>query len=266
MTPVIPAAGAGCYGRLMTITADTPVSAIAVADPATIRVFQRHQIEFCCGGRLPLREACSRQGLDPEALLEELRHAGATPTSEPHWDTEPLSALVAHIQARYHRPLRDELPRLQAMLAKVVSRHGDHLAGTLRPLAAQFERLQAELLSHMAKEDAVLFPAILASEAALSVDAHPWQPWLAIEGPVPVMEAEHESAGAALAAMRELTGGYTPPEWACPTFRGLYHGLAQLESDMHVHVHLENHVLFPRAVMLAQALAARAEQQPHRAS
>jgi regulator of cell morphogenesis and NO signaling len=248
----------------MTITAETPVSEIAIADPATIKVFQQHQIDFCCGGRMPLGEACSRHGLDPAAILAELRAVGESPAPEPRWETEPLSSLVAHIQARFHRPLREELPRLQAMLTKVVSRHGHHLPETLPRLATIFDTLQAELLAHMAREDAVLFPAIIASEAALASDGNPWQPWLAIEGPVPVMEAEHESAGAALKAMRDLTGGYVAPDWACPTFRGLYHGLAQLEADMHVHVHLENHVLFPRAIMLAQALAARAER-PHRA-
>jgi regulator of cell morphogenesis and NO signaling len=264
MTAVIPSAEDGWYVRVMTITAETQVAAIAVADPATIRVFQQHHIDFCCGGKIPLSEACSRQGLDPDALIEELRAVGAIPTAEPRWETEPMGSLIAHIQARFHRPLRDELPRLQAMLDKVVSRHGNHLPDTLPRLAAIFDGLQAELLSHMAREDAVLFPAIIASEAALAFDGNPWQPWLAIEGPVPVMEAEHESAGAALAAMRDLTGGYAAPDWACPTFRGLYHGLAQLEADMHVHVHLENHVLFPRAVSLAQALAARAER-PQRA-
>jgi regulator of cell morphogenesis and NO signaling len=241
----------------MTITAATHVAEIAIADPGTIKVFQQHHIDFCCGGRLPLAEACSRHGLDAEVILAELRAVGESPAPEPRWETEPLTALVEHIQARYHRPLRDELPRLQAMLAKVVSRHGQHLPEVLLPLAATFEGLQEELLVHMAKEDAVLFPAIVASEGTLAHDGNPWQPWLAIEGPVPVMEQEHENAGAALAKMRDLTGGYTAPEWACPTFRGLYHGLAQLEADMHVHVHLENHVLFPRAVMLAQALAAR---------
>src|SRR5689334_7628369 len=119
----------------MTITTETHVAEIAIADPATIKVFQQHHIDFCCGGRLPLAEACSRHGLDPDAILAELRAVGESPAPEPRWETEPLTALVEHIQARFHRPLRDELPRLQAMLTKVVSRHGDHLPETLPRLA-----------------------------------------------------------------------------------------------------------------------------------
>ena len=115
----------------------------------------------------------------------------------------------------------------------------------------RFESLQRELLEHMAKEDAVLFPAVLALEANAAAGASAGWTW--IEQPIDVMENEHEAAGAALATMRALTHGYAPPEDACPTFRGLYYGLSELERDMHMHVHLENHVLFPRASRLAHA-------------
>ena len=142
------------------------------------------------------------------------------------------------------------------MLAKVVQRHGDRLPETLLPLQSTFERLQNELLSHMTKEDVVLFPAIVAAEAALTQGYKGAERWGWLEQPIGVMEAEHESACADLATMRDLTKGYAPPEDACPTFRGLYYGLAELERDMHVHVHLENNVLFPRAADLARALTA----------
>jgi regulator of cell morphogenesis and NO signaling len=233
----------------MQITADTTVADIATAAPATIRVFQQHRIDFCCGGKVPLSQACAAKGLSTDRMLGEL-HAVTSPNiAERNWSDEPLTALVQHIQERYHAHLREELPRLDAMLAKVVSRHGDHLPGVLLPLQQTFVGLQLELLAHMLKEDRVLFPMIvaldagdptLASEAAVSL-AHP----------IMAMEAEHAGAGAALARMRELTDGYAPPEWACPTFRGLYFGLSQLEADMHLHVHLENNILFPRAAWLA---------------
>ena len=164
----------------------------------------------------------------------------------------PLKDLVAHIQARYHVPLRDELPRLGAMLDKVVQRHGHRLPETLLPLQATFESLRRELLEHMAKEDAVLFPSVLALEAHAAAKGTSTG-WSWIEQPIEVMEAEHEAAGAALATMRALTDGYAPPEDACPTFRGLYYGLSELERDMHLHVHLENQILFPRAARLASA-------------
>ena len=165
----------------------------------------------------------------------------------------PLHELIAHIQARYHTHLCDELPRLDEMLAKVVSRHGDHLPETLLPLRDTFEALRDDLLSHMMKEDRVLFPGIVALEQGADRPDAEAASWLAT--PIAVMEAEHAEAGAALEAMRTQTNGYAPPDWACPTFRGLYFGLAQLESDMHVHVHLENHILFPRAAQLAKQRA-----------
>ena len=241
----------------MLITPETRISDIAATEPATIKVFQQHQIDFCCGGKIPLSEACALQGIDPDALLAELRTARPGPADPPNWEKSTLTALIAHIQQRYHQPLRAELPRLGEMLAKVVLRHGDGMAETLLPLQATFQLLRAELLDHMAKEDTVLFPAIRACEEALNHGDGASEPWRWIEQPIGVMEAEHASAGAALARMRALTGGYQPPENACPTFLGLYHGLAEFETDMHLHVHLENSVLFPRAVRQARELATR---------
>ncbi len=227
------------------ITLNSQVADIAVGMPATIKVFQQYHIDFCCGGRISLAAACAQHGVDPQALLADLQtaHAGAAPESD--WWHAPIADLVAHIQARYHEPLRAELPRLAAMLDKVVSRHGDSLPDLLRPLQATYGRFSGDLMDHMLREDEVLFPAIV--EAVRSSRGAEWR-W--VEEPVEVLVAEHAAAGADLAAMRAITRGYAPPEGACPTFRGLYFGLAQLEQDMHVHVHLENHILFPRVAQL----------------
>ncbi len=172
--------------------------------------------------------------------------ASAAPATIPE---TPLADLIAHIQLRYHDYLRSELPRLDAMLVRVLARHGDRLPETLVPLQRAFASLSANLLDHMRIEDGVLFPFIVALERG-DADAHAQAPlWL--QAPLSAMEAEHRLAGAALATMRDITRGYAPPAWACPTFRGLYFGLAQLEADIHLHVHLENDVLFPRAAQLA---------------
>jgi regulator of cell morphogenesis and NO signaling len=233
----------------MTITPETIVAEIATVTPATIRVFQQHHIDYCCGGKVPLTQACTAAGLDLDAVLGDLRAAVAPAAAEPTWADTSLTALVEHIQTRYHRPLRLELPRLDAMLDKVVSRHGDHLPEVLLPLQQTFKHLQQELLEHMAKEDRVLFPFIIALETGGALPAPDAAAW--IQSPITVMEADHEAAGAALAFIRQTTSGFAPPDWACPTFRGLYYGLAQLETDMHLHVHLENNILFPRAARLA---------------
>jgi regulator of cell morphogenesis and NO signaling len=240
----------------MNITRETLVADIATAEPATIKVFQAHNLDFCCGGRIPLSEACERRGADTEAVMSELRAALDAPADTTDWQRAPLSELVGYIQKRFHHALREELPRLHQMVDRVVDRHGRRLPDTLLPLKHTFERLQGELLDHMAKEDAVLFPAIAALEASADESGSATRPWSWINGPIHVMEAEHEDAGAALARLREITNGYAPPEDACPTFRGLYYGLAQLESDMHLHVHLENNILFPRAEQLARGATA----------
>jgi regulator of cell morphogenesis and NO signaling len=234
----------------MTITASTTVAEIATANPATIRVFQRHRIDFCCGGRIPLADACEQHQLEPAALVAELEAATLGGEASRDWSAEPLSELVVYIQTRFHRPLEAELPRLRAMINKVVSRHGTKLPEVLLPLQRTFFGLERELVSHMAREDSVLFPAVV----SLARGERPagLSDWTWIEQPIEVMEAEHATVGSALAYIAGLTGGYVPPADACPTFRGLYFGLAELEREMHVHVHLENHVLFPRAAALAR--------------
>ncbi len=231
----------------MSITTEAMISTLVTDQPATIAVFQRHGIDFCCGGKQSLSAACDAAGLDTRALLDELQ-AAVTDRDDTNWP-EGLGPLVAHIQRTYHVPLREELPRIAMMLDKVVSRHGDRLPDVLLPLQRTFSHLQQELLMHMAKEDVGLFPALVKFEQGGNLSPE----WL--EGPVEMLEAEHASAGAALAEMRRLTSGFTPPDDACPTFRGLYFGLEQLEQEMHLHVHLENNVLFPRAAGLARARA-----------
>jgi regulator of cell morphogenesis and NO signaling len=234
----------------MTIAPETTVAEIATSVPATIRIFQDHHIDYCCGGKIPLEQACAARGLDVGTLLHQLQAAVAPVSGEPVWANETLTALVRHIQARYHEPLRLELPRLETMLDKVVSRHGDHLPETLLPLQRAFKHLQVELLVHMAKEDRVLFPFIVRLEAGEDLAVEDALQW--IQSPIAAMEADHDEAGRALAFIRDVTGSFAPPEWACPTFRGLYYGLSQLEADMHVHVHLENNILFPRAARLTE--------------
>ncbi len=234
----------------MEITSQSTVSEVATHVPATVRIFQQHEIDFCCGGKRPIADACADRGVDPEALVEELRRAGATGEPERNWSLSPMLDLIAYIQSRFHRPLRTELPRLSQMMARVVERHGARHPDVLGPLQQTLETLSQELLHHMQKEDAILFPAIASLEAGQPALSGAWT-W--IDGPIDVMEAEHEAAGQALARMRELTRGYAPPDGACPTFRGLYYGLAELEREMHVHIHLENNVLFPRAAELARS-------------
>ena len=225
----------------MTITETTTVAEIASAVPSSVRVFQRHGIDFCCGGRTPLAVVCEQQGLLLADMIRAIEASAAGPAVEERdWTHESLDRLIDHIIDAYHNPLRDELPRLETMATRVFHVHGA-AASHLARLDAIVAELAEDLQSHMRKEEMVLFPAIRAT----TLGARTTMP---IATPIAVMEHEHDRAGALLSELRTITDGYRAPDWACETYRALYHGLSEMEAQMHVHVHLENNILFPRAL------------------
>lgn len=240
-----------------TCTSQT-VGALVVEKPHLARVFERLGIDYCCGGRQTLDEACSRAGVDADQLARLLDEAEASAAGqdrdEEDWAAAPLARLTRHIVERHHVYLRAELPRLAQLISKVVAAHGDKHP-ELAEVARTFDALHAELASHMMKEERVLFPIVETMEQA----AESGQPLPAfhcgsVDNPIAVMEDEHQHAGDALARMRALTSGYTAPEDACPTYHALLGGLSQLESDLHLHIHKENNILFPRAAALERKL------------
>jgi len=235
--------------------ADAQVAQLAREHPATIRVFQRHRIDFCCGGKKRLAEAAERAGLDAGRLVAEIALAMGERAGD-GLDRLPESSadLGKWIVGRYHVALRGELPRLVAMGDRVEKVHGGEMPAVLPPLAAHVRALAAELADHMREEEERLFPAIERVERAAArgetADAGD------LAALVAAREDEHAAAGEHLRALRALSADFTPPEWACNTFRGLYHGLAELERELHEHIHLENNVLFPRALATAGACPA----------
>ena len=234
-------------------TAEQTVREIALENPALVRVFEKFGIDYCCGGRKPLSEACAAKGLDVvevEAALNGLLEEGRT--GEVNWSLEPLTKLAQHIVTKHHAYVRAELPRLETLADKVVRRHGD-----TQPHLLELQRLvgeiSTEMAQHMTKEEIVLFPYIAKLEYAVAAGSPaPKGCFDTVERPISVMTEEHERAGAALEQIRELTHGFTPPMGACPTYLAYYQGLHEFEQDMHRHVHLENNVLFPRAVELEE--------------
>jgi regulator of cell morphogenesis and NO signaling len=220
-----------------TLTPEMKVGQLAAEYPLATRVFARHQIDYCCGGGRPLAEVCRTKGLDPARVLTEIEQEIAPADRDvQRWIDAPLGALIDHILTDYHRPLYEELPRLEAMVQKVARVHGDKEPVRLPELLSVFTSLKAELEDHFTKEEAVLFPMINRGEGG------------GAQGPVAVMLREHDDAGDALRRIRELTDDYTPPEGACNTWRALWYGLAALETSLHEHIHLENNILFPRAL------------------
>ncbi len=239
----------------MATTLEKTVREIALENPASIRIFESLGIDYCCGGKRPLSDACSRASVDLTRVLELLVQAGQEPVGPEaaEWTGKPLSELIGQIVGKHHAYVRQETPRIDALLARVLARHGAD-----RPEIGQIEQLfsavSQELSTHMLKEEQVLFPYIAKMEQAVQA-GNPVPPAFfgTVQRPIANMVAEHDDAGALLARIRELSSGYKAPVGACPTYLGLYLALEEFEHDLHQHIHLENNALFPRAVEMEQA-------------
>jgi regulator of cell morphogenesis and NO signaling len=208
---------------------------------------RKHGIDFCCGGKIAVTEACVRKGLDPALLLAEIDQAIQAPEDRTDWLAAPLAALIDHILDTHHAYMKTQLPRVEAMLAKVVQAHSDRHGEMLRAVAAVYGLMKTELDGHLLKEEMVLFPLVRALDGGAQAESFHCG---SVQNPIRVMWMEHDSAGEALVQLRRLTGDYLPPEDACNTFRALYFELAEMERDLHRHIHLENNILFPRAIAL----------------
>lgn len=226
----------------------TTVGEFVKERPSRARVFERLGIDYCCGGKKPLEVVCQAHGLDPSVVLRELsdHDARTVEAKETDWASASLTELTNHIVSAHHDYLRRELPRLEFLVNKVADVHG-HLHPELRDIRAIFAKLKPDLEEHTAKEESILFPWIKQLEAGSG--SSPISS-ASVGQPISMMEADHDEAGEALSKFRELTRGYQPPEDACNSFRAMLDGLADLEADMHQHVHKENNILFPAALAL----------------
>lgn len=215
-------------------------------------IFEAYGIDYCCGGRQSLAEACERGSVDAERLrteLEQLPDAGAPNVTA--WET-PF--LIDYIVNTHHNYVRTMLPTIHAHAAKVAQVHGDNHP-EMREIAAIFMEVKQELESHMIKEEQMLFPFIKQMvEAESSGGDAIWGG--SVQQPIGVMEHEHDNVGLAFEHLRKLSSGFTPPEDACTTYQLLYRELDEFERDLHMHIHLENNVLHPRALELEQRLMA----------
>ena len=224
--------------------------------PQTRPVFEKHGIDYCCGGGRPLADAARQCGQELPKLIDALKEAldrptGKAETVEKDWYAASLDELIRHVVDEHHAYMKEALPRLRSLISAVQKAHAAQHGDMLRRVQAIFNDLDEEISSHLMKEEQVLFPFITASEAR----ARQGLPMLpapcgSVCHPIQQMEHEHESAGRALAGLREATCDYALPPDACPTFRVMYEELQRMEADLHQHIHLENNILFPRAVEL----------------
>ena len=239
------------------IEAGITVRELAVQYPQTLGVFDQYAIDYCCGGERRLQEAAEARGVSLAELLAELEAAIARPREmvegEPEdWSGAALGALADHIERRHHAAMRAWLPETEATLATVARVHAAHHGEMLRPLAGLYATLRREVERHLVMEEQHLFPAIKQCEGRCRTGAAAttWEEEL--REAIGTAVAEHEGVGAALQEIRLRTNGFSLPEDACPTFARLYRGLESIERDLHRHVHLENNLLFPRALEMTR--------------
>ena len=239
----------------MTSSVTQTIREIVVENPAAARVFESLGIDYCCGGRLPLDKACSRAGIPLQRAIELIAQArrDADPDTSRDWNHAAISDITAYIVDEHHGYIRREAPRLQSLLEKVQGRHGS-AHPEVASIKELFSALTQELFTHMMKEERILFPYIDSLAASGNRGPLPAACFGSIENPIANMVADHDDAGELLARMKGLANAYQTPADACPTYRALYQGLEEFERDLHRHIHLENNMLFPRAIDMERGL------------
>jgi regulator of cell morphogenesis and NO signaling len=237
----------------MTEFTDRTVGELAVEVPNSIRVFEAWKIDYCCGGRTPLPDACAAVGRRVEDFVAELVRTAAVPDAAMRdWSGDTLAAMSSNLISIYHVYTREELQTLAPLADKVLSVHGERRP-ELAEVVALLRDLTNDMLPHMLKEEQVLFPYVTQLDEAAAGDRPAPTPFFGtVKNPVRMMMLEHDRVGELLAGLRAVTGEYTPPESACFSYRELYRRLAELEQRTHEHVHVENNLYFPRAVDLEE--------------
>lgn len=232
-------------------TADVTVRDLVNRDFRAASVFHRYGIDFCCGGGKPLADVCRSQKLDAATVVEEIARACAEPSTEPPYTAWEADMLARHIVARHHAYCRAVLPAIAAHTKKLADVHGP-AHPELQAIAVIFAGIADEMDAHMLKEEHGLFPYIeRVAEARRTGASVAPAPFGDVANPIRMMEADHDHAGAAMARIRELAADYDVPAHGCTTWRVTLQELEAFEQDLHLHVHLENNILFPKARALA---------------
>ena len=240
----------------MSASAEKTVRELALENPGATRVFEKLGIDYCCGGNQTLEQACRGRNLSVDEVRDSLQaaqHSAQAGPEDRNWQAEPLGDLVSHITNTHHKYTREEIARLAPLFAKVCSVHGANHPELLQ-LRDIFAGLSQKLMVHLMKEEMVLFPFIIRMEEAVMEKAPILPPpFGTVQNPVSMMEHEHDSAGHALRTIREISQSYTAPPDACVSYQTLYKVLVEFEADLHQHIHLENNILFPRAIEMEEA-------------
>jgi regulator of cell morphogenesis and NO signaling len=236
------------------INSETTVREVALQAPQSTRVFEKLNIDYCCGGNQPLAQACATAGVDVGDVMEMLAGVSETNETDLALQDASLPELITHIVETHHVFTKSEMDRLQSLADKVLNAHGGNHPELIH-LSELLLQLCSDLKPHMFKEEQVLFPYIVAmAQAAEHNQAGPFAPFGTVNNPIRMMMREHDTAGQILRELRALTSDYKVPPDACISYQTLYQALENFEKDLHQHIHLENNILFPKALKLEQAL------------
>jgi regulator of cell morphogenesis and NO signaling len=239
-------------GGPIAVSEDQTVADLVVRHPQLRARLEQFGIEYCCGGKRPLRDAVAAAGLEWQTFVAALNDTSASNAADSvhsNWNEVALGVLVDHILEKHHAFTKEQLTRLDGLLTKVEAAHGARHGEMLARLRRLYDGLHDELDAHLMKEEQILFPAIKEIDAFISGRGR--KPVIhcgSVANPIRQMEVEHDSAGKALVGMLQVSDNYRLPSDACQTFSALYAGLQALEADLHEHIHLENNILFPKSI------------------
>jgi regulator of cell morphogenesis and NO signaling len=242
----------------MNFNSQTKVKDIALSNPGARQILEDAGLDYCCGGGKSLHEACGHADVPAEEILKRLReNREQVSAGETAWVSAPLGEVTRHIREKHHRYVREAIARVRPLLEKVKAKHGEN-----HPEIAEIEELFSEvgreMIMHMQKEEQILFPYINSlEEAANGKGAWELPFFQTVQNPIHAMMKEHDAAGELVKRIRKASVEYTAPADACTSYKALYQDLREFEADLHEHVHLENNILFPRAVEMEATVAGR---------
>jgi regulator of cell morphogenesis and NO signaling len=238
----------------MLVQKENKIGEIVTRNFHAAQVFEGFGLDFCCGGKKTISDACAEKKLNPENVISELSKIDEKSSNVQHFEKWEPDFLIDYIVNNHHFYVVNSISAIGHHMQKVVFAHGDKCP-EVKAIDRIFNSLKEELLNHMQKEEKMLFPYIKRMNIAINNSIEmTFPPFGSVENPLKVMESEHESAGKMMAEINKLSNGYAPPENACGTFKVLYQELKEFEQDLHLHVFLENNILFPKSLELESKL------------
>ena len=234
----------------MEIAENQIIGELVAQNYKTASIFKKFKIDFCCNGNRTISEACDRKNLDPNILIKELEDTTKITEQNIDFNSWELDLLADYIEKTHHRYVISKIEEIKPYLNKVVKVHGDHNP-ELKEIEVLFNQSAQELTHHLQKEEMILFPFIRNMVSAKIENKPLLTPHFGtVENPISMMKNEHQNEGERFEKISELSNNYTPPTHACNTYKVTFALLKEFEDNLHQHIHLENNILFPKAIKL----------------